>query len=140
MNGRRLARLLWVAISNGFLFWCGVRFAMYRENGLAPIILGILICSACVTGAMSELRKQRIARAINIGIPALVAVLMVSYAIWLPLLAKFQHSQYIGETSEGAFFILLFALCPTGLAVVTCLAYSLIEIEPNQTVTSFRLK
>jgi hypothetical protein len=135
-----MARLLWVAISNGFFFWWGVRFVLDRENGIVPIILGILICSACVTGAMFELRKQKIARAINIGIPTIVAVLMVSYAIWLPMLAKSRHSQYVGETSEGAVFLLLFALCPICLAAVTYLVYSLIEIEPSQTVTSFGLK
>src|SRR6266481_2842259 len=116
MNGRRMARLVWVLISNGLLFRWGLRLASSRADGFAWMLSGILLCSACVTGVIFELRKKKVARALNIGIP---------------MIAKLQHSQYPGEASEGAFFLLLFAAYPLCLAILTLVAYWLIEIEPG---------
>jgi hypothetical protein len=140
MNGRRTARLAWVALSNGLLFWSGVREVLDRSDGLVSILLGGSLCVACVTGVILEVRKQGVARALNIGIPTTVAALMASSFIWLPVLAKLQHSEYPGEAAEGAAFLLLFAGYPLCLAVITLLAYWLIDIEPNRTETGLGLK
>jgi hypothetical protein len=70
------------------------------------------LLSACVTGVIFELRKKKIARVLNIGIPTILAGLMISSVPWLPMMAKLRHSQYPGEASEGAFFVLLFAAYP----------------------------
>jgi len=56
------------------------------------------------------------------------------------MLARLQHDQYPGEASEGAAFLLLLAGYPICLAIITSVAYWLIEIEPNPTVTSLDLK
>jgi hypothetical protein len=94
MNGRRTARLAWVAISNGLLCWSGVRVVLHRSDGLTSMLLGALLCVACVTGVILEVRKPGLARALNVGIPATVTALMASSLFWLPILAKLQHSEY----------------------------------------------
>lgn len=99
-----------------------------------------MLSASCAAGIMFELRKQKIARAVNIGIPAILTGLMASSVVWLPIVAKLQHSEYPGEASVGAAFLLLFAGYPLCLATITFLAYWLIEIEPSATVTSFGLK
>src|ERR1700746_1138582 len=118
MNGRRIVRLLWVATSNGLLFYWGLRFALNRRDGLAWLSFGIVLCILCLAGWILELRKYRIARVVNIGTPAALAGLMASSVVWLPLIAKFQHSQYVGEAYEGAGFMLLLAAYPLCLAII----------------------
>jgi hypothetical protein len=140
MNGRRMTRLLWVVISNGLIFRWGLRVALSRTDGLASLLLGVLLCAACVTGAIFELRKKKVARNLNVGIPTILAGLMASSVLWLPMVAKLQHSQYPGEASEGAAFLLLFAGYPLCLAIITFMAYWLIEIDPSTTVTGLGLK
>ena len=132
--------MLWVAVSNGSLFFWGARFAASRRDGLALQVLGTLLCFACLAGIVLEVRKRKVARTWNITIPAIVAGMMVSSVFWLPMLAKLQHYQYPGEASEGAAFLLLLAGYPICLAIITFVAYWLIEIEPNPTVTSLDLK
>lgn len=139
MNGRRIVRLLWVATSNGVLFYWGLRFARNRGDGLAWMSFGIVVCIVCLAGWILELRKYRIARVVNVGTPAALAVLMASSVIWLPLIAKFQHSQNMGEAYEGAAFMLLLAAYPLCLAIITFLAYWLIDIEPIPTATGLGL-
>ena len=140
MNGRRIARLVWVLISDGLLFRWGLRVASSRADGLASMLPGILLCSACVTGVIFEVRKKKVARVLNIAIPSILAGLMISSVLWLQIAAKLRHSQYPGEASEGAFFVLLFAAYPLCLAILTSVAYWLIEIEPSPTVRSLGLK
>jgi uncharacterized membrane protein required for colicin V production len=140
MNGRRTARLALVPISNGLLFWLGVRVVLHRSDGLTSMLLGALLCVACVTGVILEVRRQGAARALNIGIPTTVGALMASSFFWLPVLAKLQHSEYPGEAAEGAAFLLLFAGYPLCLAIITLLAYWLIDIEPSRTETGLGLK
>jgi hypothetical protein len=135
-----MARLLWVFTSNGLLFRWGLRVASSRTDGLASMVLGILLCAACVTGTIFELRKKKVARVLNIGIPTIVAGFMIFSAVWVPMIAKLQHSQYPGEASEGAFFLLLFAGYPVCLAILTLGAYWLIEIEPSPTIGDLSLK
>jgi len=126
-----MARLLWVATSNGVLFYWGLRFA--------PLSFGVLLCMVCLAGWILELSKRRLARAVNIGIPAILTCLMVSWVVGMPAIATFQHSQHLGEAYEGAFFILLLAGCPLCLAVITFLAYWLIDIEPSPSPTALGL-
>lgn len=140
MNGRRTARLLWVATSNGLIFRWGLRGALSGTDDLPSMLLGIVVCGACLMGVIFEVRKKTVARALNIGIPTLLGVLMVSSLLWLPLVAKLQHWQYPGEASEGAAFLLLFSGYPLILAFFTFAAYWLIDIEPSPTITGLGLK
>ncbi len=100
----------------------------------------MVLCSACLAGIVFEVRKREVARAWNIAIPTILAGLMISSVIWLPMVARLQHEQYPGEASEGAAFLLLFAGYPLILAVITFLAYWLIDIEPSPTITGLNLK
>jgi len=109
-------------------------------DGLVWMFLGIMLCASCATGIIFELTKQKIARAVNIGVPTILAGLMASSVIWLPMIAKLRHYEYPGEASEGTAFLLLFAGYPLCLAIITFLAYWLIQIEPTPTVAGFRLK
>lgn len=118
MNARRTARLAWVAMSNG-LFLVGRAGGLERSRALASMLLGTVLCAACVTGVILEVRKQRVARALNVGIPSTVTAFMASSVFWLPMLAKLQHSEYPSETAEGAVLLLLFAGIPLCLAVIT---------------------
>jgi hypothetical protein len=104
------------------------------------MLLGALLCVACVTGVILEVRKQGLARALNVGIPATLTALMASSLFWLPILAKLQHSEYPSEAAEGAVFLLLLAGIPLCLAIITFLMYWLVDIEPNRTVTQLGLK
>ena len=140
MNGRRAARLLCVIVSNGFIFRWGLRIAWSHTDALATVILGILLCGASIAGIVFELGKRKIALLVNVGIPAILTALMVSSVLWLPLVAKLQHSEYPGEAVEGAVFLALLAGYPFCLAIVTLMAYWLIEIEPNSTVRGLDLK
>jgi hypothetical protein len=136
MNGRRLTRLLCVAISNALLFAGAVRLMPHELLWL----LGTLLCAGCVAGLVLEIALRKWAALFNIGLPAIVTAVMASSIVWMPALAFLQHDQYPAEAGEAAGFLLLFSGYPLCLTIIIGLAYRLIDVTPDRTVTSLGLR
>jgi len=140
MNGRRLARLLCVAVSNAALSAAAVRLVVHEHSLSAVFLLGTLLCAGRVAGLVFEIALRKWAAFFNIGLPAVVTAVMASSIVWMPALAHLQHAEYSAESSEGAAFVLLFSGYPLCLTIIVAFAYWLIDVEPDRTVTSLGLR
>lgn len=124
MKWKRMARLGWLLVSNGAIFFFAVRLlkafgAATTSEARFDRLLGAVLCSWCLLGFATELMHHRWARRINIALPVAIAAFMASTVLWLPTASK------DGDRFDAALLFLLFATIPIFLALFNYLAYRL---------------
>lgn len=137
VNGRRTLRFVWVGLCNGCLFVAGVESLLPTEE-IVWRVFGAIVCIASVTGIVLELLKHRLAQVVNVATPTLVAVVMATSIKWIPILAAYEG--HPGDADEGAIFLLIFSLVPLCFALITGVAYWVIDIEPDRSSTRLGLQ
>lgn len=135
MNGRRLLRLLCVAVINFTLSVLALRLALRSRSELSISLLATIVCLGSAIGIVLEALRNRWARIFNIGVPAIVTATMLASSVWFPFVAHMRNDPYVGEASEGAAFVLILAGVPFCLTLCVALVYWLIDIDPDPTVT-----
>jgi len=132
MNGRRALRLALVIICDGVLFLFAAEELLNPSEELFWRMFAMAVCAGVLGGIAFEIGKGSAARALNVGVPAILGGVLASSFIWLPTLAKIQHWEHPGDAYEGAPYLFVFSLLPLFLACVMELAYRLIDIQPRQ--------
>ena len=132
MNARRAARLAWIVVSNGTLSLLGFRAALDTSADWDVRCVAGILAAALGLGVLLEAMKRRSAATWNIAAPSTTFAVMASSLWWLPALAEFQKSPYVGEAGEGAMFVAIFSLVPLLCAGITAVAYRVVDIEPDE--------
>jgi hypothetical protein len=137
MNWRRRICTSWIFLSNGTISFFAVRLLLAygadtASEARVDRILGAVLCLWCLIGVTAESLHHSWAKRINIALPISIAVFMLSTVTWLPAVST------DGDRFDAALGFAFFAIVPTGLALLTYLAYRLTKVldsEHGQSMT-----
>jgi hypothetical protein len=137
MNARRFLKHLCIIVSNGTLFYFAMRNLLNPHELLYWRIFAVVVCAGLIGGVVLEIRNQRVARIVNVAVPAGVGVILASSIVWLPMLARVQQWEHPTDAAEGSPFLLVFSLVPFFLACVAELTYRILDdIDSNKGPTT----
>src|SRR4051794_18502096 len=128
MSTRRLLRIFVVVTSNGILFYFAMRALRRPSEVLFWRASEVVLCAGSLLGVSLEVAKHKVARILNVGVPAVTGIVLASSVVWLPMLAQAQHSEHPTDAYEAAPFLLVFSLVPFFLACTVELADRLLDI------------